>query len=397
MNETLIAPPVVQSNEEVDLTVATMKQGPLTGAREICENLDSKALEAFVNSKYVYCEKIASILARALRTGKNVLLFGPTGHAKSAVINDVIEHLGLEPFTFTQDFGEGTDEASLWGGYNFQRMKEENILDFHPNRSFLNKEIAVFEELFDAPPQVLCSLKNTLTSKCLSKGADPYKSKNKVIIALTNKDPEEIIAMGESYKALVDRFPLRMCVKWSDYSEKAYEGMFEVLGMGTKGMRSEFAKIIALACKDGKHISPRTAVQAFEIVLDAAAEYSAFDERALMSLEFIAGLEEIGKTKIKEWGEKVKDAEFTNNLEAWKTLMEASKELIESGHKVDDVLEAAYELQALEDTLINLTIPTKFDKEVRTVQEQITEVVEGLTRKAMDLNKIIKENPRAAE
>jgi hypothetical protein len=397
MSQPVIASQVIEPTDDVELTTASIKHEHMPGARDICENLDSKALEAFVNSKYVYCEKIASILARALRTGKNVLLFGPTGHAKSAVINDVIQHLGLDPYTFTQDFGEGTDEASLWGGYNFQRMKEENILDFHPDRSFLNKEIAIFEELFDAPPQVLCSLKNTLTSKWLSKGADPYKSKNKVIIALTNKNPDEIIAMGESYKALVDRFPLRMCVKWSDYSEKAYEGMFDILGMGTKAMRSEFSKIIALACKDGKHISPRTAVQAFEIVLDAASEYATFDERALMSLEFIAGLEEIGKTKIKEWSEKVKDNEFTNNLETWKTLMETSKELIESGRKVDEVLEAAYELQTLEETLINLTIPAKFDKAVRAVQEQITEVVEGLTRKAMDLNKIIKENPRASE
>lgn len=383
--------PLNLANESLNGSAKT-----ILSAQTVCENLDSKQLEKFVNSKYIYCDKIAAILARALRTGKNVLLYGPTGHAKSAVVKDVIEHLGLENFTFIQDFGEGTDEASLWGGYNFQRMKEENILDFHPDRSFLNKEIAVFEELFDAPPQVLCSLKNTLTSKTLSKGASPYKSKNKVIIALTNKDPEEIASMGESYKALVDRFPLRMRVAWNDYSERAYEGMFEVLGMGSKTMRSEFAKLIALASKGGKHISPRTAVQAFEIVLDAAVEHSVFDERALMTLEFVAGLEEIGRTKAKEWGDKIKDAEFTNNLDKWRTLMTTAQDLILTGSRVDEILETAYELQGLEEELVNATIPKKFDKEVRELQSGITSAVEDLSRRAIELNKILRDNTNAS-
>ncbi len=360
--------------------------------REQLAELTTQEVREIVNARFVFCEKIADAIARGLRSGKNVLLWGPTGHAKSAVVRDIIKGLELDDVTFVQDFGEGTDEASLWGGYNFKRMKEEHILDYHPERSFLNSEIAIFEEVFDAPPQVLCSLKNTLTAKCLFKSADPFPSKNRLIIAMTNKSPEEIVAMGESYKAFVDRFPLVVKVDWEEYSEKTYGKMFQVLNLGGDTMRREFAKLIAEAGKKGRPISPRTAVQAFEIVLNAAEEFGAFDERALAQLELIPGLEETGRKKAGEWQERIQEAQFASDFETWENMRDAGKDLLKAPVRMQEVLDMATALQALEEELVNCSVPTKHQTRVATMQKEVTSLVESLTKRTIELNKIIREN-----
>ena len=130
--------------------------------------------------KFIKTESIARVLALAVESGKNVLLWGPGGHGKSEMVELALRQVAESSEIFIQSFGEGMDEATLWGGLDFKKLEEDKVLQYYPQNSFLEKPFAVFEEIFDAPASVLLALKDTLTSKTLRKGGatiqDGYKN-----------------------------------------------------------------------------------------------------------------------------------------------------------------------------------------------------------------------------
>ena len=171
-----------------------------------------------LQEKFIYSEKPAQVLSLALESRKNCILFGDAGHGKSEMVAAAIDGLALSNDCFVQSFGEGMDEVRLWGGLDFRALEDEKVLHFAPHRSFLNRRIAVFEELFDAPAIVLQSLKDTLTARELRNGEQRFKMKTQTIIALTNRHPSEISELGAAAHALVERFPLQYEVKWESYT-----------------------------------------------------------------------------------------------------------------------------------------------------------------------------------
>ncbi len=128
-------------------------------------------IKAILEAGFVFVEEIARVVSLAFAGKKNLIVFGPAGHGKSEMIKAVVDGLGLDDETFYQFFGEGMDESRLFGGLNFRKLEEEKILEYFPEKSFLNSRVAVFEELFDAPASVLLALKDVLTAKELRNGA----------------------------------------------------------------------------------------------------------------------------------------------------------------------------------------------------------------------------------
>ncbi len=82
--------------------------------------------------------------------------------------------------------------------------------------SFMNHEYVIFEEAFDAPVYVLTILKDILTSRELRNGHQVFPIKTKMIVICTNHS-RSVIADDLSIKALMERFPLELEVKWQSY------------------------------------------------------------------------------------------------------------------------------------------------------------------------------------
>ncbi|RLG28192.1 hypothetical protein DRO03_10400, partial [Methanosarcinales archaeon] len=219
---------------------------------------------------FIFVEEIARILSLGFAGKKNIIVFGPGGHGKSEMVQAVIDGLNLSEDAFFQFFGEGMDESQLFGGLNFKKLEEEKVLEYYPEKSFLNYRIAVFEELFDAPASVLLALKDVLTARELRNGAQRFKMRTELIICLTNKEPAEISELGPAAHALVERFPLQLNLKWKDYSAKSYLQLFEKVagrlgGPVLNGFKAVLAEILAKATAEGNFVSPRTAVHAFQV------------------------------------------------------------------------------------------------------------------------------------
>ena len=266
-----------------------------------------------IAKNYVFSSKISEIIGIAIQSEKNVLLWGPAGHGKSEMSLACVKEAGKYEDCFIQSFGEGMDESRIYGGIDFRALEEEKVPIFNTERSFLCKEIAIFEEIFDAPAIVLQSLKDTLTSGWLRNGAQQVEMKTKCVIAITNINPAEISDIGASAHALVERFPLQLEVKWEDYKQESYLSMFNrVYPNFNASVKKFLAKLVERANEEGSFISPRTAIHALELLMAYADEDDdSLDYKTYQCLEFIPGFEVL----IKDVSDEIEEMKLREDAE----------------------------------------------------------------------------------
>jgi MoxR-like ATPase len=311
-------------------------------------NQHSKIVNALA-ATFINVDELARILALAIESGKNVLLWGPGGHGKSEMVAAALATVTSDENVFVQSFGEGMDEATLWGGLDFKALEAEKVMRYFPENSFLASEYAVFEEMFDAPASVLLALKDTLTSKRLRKGSQSFAMKTKVVIALTNKDPAEISELGPAAHALIERFPLQLKVSWKSYAAQDYLKLFEKVaprlpGADLNGSSRVLAEMIAKAGESGGIISPRSAVHALGVVKASAALRGSrvVEKQDLLDLRFIDGMEGLTENLQKEL-----DA-ATERAAAEARVMEAERKLASLLTIFDEAKRAASPIKLLQ-------------------------------------------------
>ena len=339
---------------------------------------NKKNIAEILAERFVYTNEVARILSLGFMGKKNIIMYGPAGHAKSEMVQAVVQGLGIEEETFFQFFGEGMDESRLFGGLNFKKLEDEKVLEYYPEKSFLNSKVAVFEELFDAPASVLLALKDTLTAKELRNGSQRFKMKTEIIICLTNKEPNEISELGPAAHALIERFPLQYNLKWADYSAGAYLKMFEKVapfigGPILNGFKAVLAEIISKATAEGNFISPRTAMHAFQ-VCQASAQIRGsdhVDKEDLVDLRFVPGLEGLAET-------------IQQELEMAMERAVAEKRIVEVEKKLKLLLE---ELAVANSPIKALQVAKKFD----IFQDEVSslKVTDGLIERRKNLREVV--------
>ncbi len=347
-------------------------------------------IREILGSSFVFYEEVAEVLAVALAAGKNVILWGPGGHAKSAMVTQVVRGLGLEAETFVQSFGEGMDEARLWGGLDFKKLDTEKVLEFYPERSFLATNYAVFEELFDAPPSVLLSLKDTLTAGALRNGAQTFKMQTKSIIVCTNREPGELSQLGPAVAALVERFPLQLRVAWPSYMAKDYLAMYTKLPSALNGFTAILAEVLGKATGEGNIVSPRTAMHARDAVLGhAKARGAAHAEKEdLRVLRFVPGLEALGANIEADISAAMERAEAEKVLSALEFLFKSLESELQAAETPIKALIAAKKFGQLEDQLAKLKVPDAMTKRRNDLRELVTRRVSEAQKKALDTTRV---------
>ncbi len=360
-------------------------------------NLYEKIRQALAD-KYIKSEDVARILALGLESGKNVLLWGPGGHGKSEMVAAALAAVAKEEEIFVQSFGEGLDEATLWGGLNFRKLEEDKILEYFPENSFLARSYAVFEEMFDAPATVLLALKDTLTARKLRKGAQVFPMATKVVIGITNRDPEEIADLGPAAAALVERFPLQLKVNWPAYKSADYLDLFKKVaprlpGADLNGTMGVLAELVAKA-GDGngsRPISPRSAVYALGVVKAAAALRGdgLVHKEDLVDLKFIDGLERLAENIRQELDAAYERAAAEGRIrEAETKLRSLISEFSAAGGSPIKLLQAARRFLNLQDEVANLKVTDG-------LTERRKQLREAVATKAAECQRLALENTRA--
>ncbi|KKQ93035.1 MAG: hypothetical protein UT66_C0006G0002 [candidate division CPR2 bacterium GW2011_GWC1_39_9] len=352
-------------------------------------------ISSILSANFVFTDEIARVFSLAFAGRKNCIVFGPGGHAKSEMIMKVVQELGLEDETFIQSFGEGMDESRLYGGLNFRKLEEEKVLEYYPERSFLNYRIAVFEELFDAPASVLLALKDTLTAGELRNGAQRFKKRTEVIIVPTNKEPGEISELGASAHALIERFPLQLNLRWKDYAAKSYLAMFEKVagrlgGPVLNGFKAVLAEILAKATSEGNFVSPRTAVHAFQVCQASASMRGANEvqKQDLTDLRFLPGLEGLAETIQGELDAAMKRAAAEKNLvAAEQKLRELLGELGQAATPIK-ALQVAKKFVNFEDEVSSLKVTDGLSERRKQIRETVAQKISEAQQRALENTRI---------
>ena len=236
----------------------------------------TKTVEAVtgVARDFVFMDKSLNILDIGLKTGKNIVLYGPGGHGKSELTMAYLAEKGIDPYVITMGTGMTTDR--LFGGLDIPTFEKSGKIEYLVENSFMNNEYVVFEELFDAPDFILEQLKDILSSKVFRNGTQIFPIKTKFIICCTNRTREEF-SKNASLKALMERFPLELNVVWDNYTEASYSKLLETK-FGEGNVDPIIPYLLQEYHRGGITISPRVAVTA----------YTVYEECGPDSLSFIA-------------------------------------------------------------------------------------------------------------
>jgi hypothetical protein len=366
-------------------------------------NLKSK-INAILSDKFIFTDDIADILASAIYAKQNVILYGPGGHGKSEMVEAVMEGLGLwrrdnqaQSETLIQSFGEGLTEDALWGGIDFRKLNHPTDPDmcFNVENSFLNYPVAVFEELFDAPAFCLLPLKHTLQAGFLAKNGKTHPMKTQLIIACTNRDPSEIAEMGETYRALLERFVLRQEVVWNNYNQGTYEALIrkhkKINRFGADEI-SILARLMQDCYQSGTFISPRTAMKAVDIIVGAA---NARQDRLVnltdfMSLKNVAGFTASVRRLQEQLENAHKEAEAKKQFESVITEFNNLKDSYNSG-LITRVIEwciLAKKFTNLHGKLSGMAVPDSIFDQKDGILRGCTDISESCMRAAKDATQV---------
>jgi peptidyl-tRNA hydrolase len=243
---------------------------------------------------------------------------------------------------------------------------------FNVENSFLNYPVAVFEELFDAPAFCLLPLKHTLQAGFLAKNGKSYPMKTEIIIACTNRDPEEIAEMGETYRALLERFVLRQEVVWQKYDVPSYSNLLKKhksIDRIPEELRTVFATTCANCFDSGNFISPRTAMKAVDVICGAATSAN----RQLAVIEDLHALSDVagfGKAtqKLKDSFELIiRQSKAENEMQIKTKEFDELIKQVESGtvHKVIEYCILAKKFLNLHDMFSAISVPdSMYDKKM---------------------------------
>lgn len=357
---------------------------------------------------FVYADKVKEILSLSYSSasiGKPipVLLYGRGGHGKSEMVRQVFEarkQLNEETYGI-QSFGEGMNEARIYGGIDLKALNcsEDPRQEYRPEWSFLNYHNYLLEELYDAPPIVLLSLKDTLTSRKLNNGHQSFEMKTLMLIAATNRHPGEIAEMGSSYEALVERFPLQVCVEWDSYKQEDFYKLFITADNNSSSifissdLKKILAGLIADAHSKGQWISPRQAMVCLSSLRASATIQgrTAATEDDLWSLKFIPGTDgilddlatnlervrvireateqlDIAKREVREIFQKMND--YNGNLK------------IPSSQKGTMLLNLSAKLDNINEKISNIRVPDQLIEQRNNLQNEVIELSDKALKSA---------------
>lgn len=318
---------------------------------------------------FVFMEDVGKILNLAINTEENVILYGKGGYGKSEYTMEHLRELGIEPYVITMGSGMTTDR--LFGGLDLQKFNETGKIEYLVENSFMNHEYVIFEELFDAPDFILEQLKDILSSGCFRNGTQLFPIQTRVIVCCTNKTREEF-AKNTSLRALMERFPLELEVKWDNHNRITYEKLLNTKLGFADPMLTYILEQYAIG---GNIISPRIALKSAKIIAQCGPD----------SLNFIADFSskpDVLKNAI---------AKFQSIFEINELIMKMTQSVTEfeslSFNSIDDVKNGNKLNKSIYANILKLKGIKADDSLVQTTTDAIkkfTEVYEK-NKKALDL------------
>lgn len=149
-------------------------------------------------------EQLAELMVLAAVAQEHLLIIGPPGTAKSAVVRRVASALGGRYFEYL--LGRFTEPAELFGPVDLRKLREGTV-ETDVAGMLPEAEVAFLDEVFLGSTAILNTLLGVLNERRFRRGHTDLPCPLRICVGATNVLPED-----ESLAAFADRFLLHLFV-----------------------------------------------------------------------------------------------------------------------------------------------------------------------------------------
>lgn len=150
-------------------------------------------------------EQLAELIVLAAVAGEHLLILGPPGTAKSAVVRRVAAALGGRYFEYL--LGRFTEPSELFGPVDLRRLRE-GVVETDVSGMLPEAEVAFLDEVFLGSTAILNSLLGVLNERRFRRGHTQIDCPLRVCVGAANALPDD-----EALAAFADRFLLHLFVE----------------------------------------------------------------------------------------------------------------------------------------------------------------------------------------
>lgn len=230
-------------------------------------------------------EQLAELMILAAVAQEHLLVIGPPGTAKSAVVRRVARSLGGQYFEYL--LGRFTEPSELFGPVNLSKLRD-GLVETDTAGMLPEAEIAFLDEVFLGSTAILNTLLGLLNERQFRRGHTRIDSPLRICVGAANALPED-----EGLAAFADRFLLHVFVEpvpdnrledllaggWAASQHQvtvmADLASLDVLNRAVpqvdmEGVRLALAQAIRLLRQAKVHLSDRRIVKAQRLIAAAA-------------------------------------------------------------------------------------------------------------------------------
>lgn len=150
-------------------------------------------------------EQLAELIVLAAVAQEHLLILGPPGTAKSAVVRRVAAALGGRYFEYL--LGRFTEPSELFGPVDLRRLRE-GVVETDVSGMLPEAEVAFLDEVFLGSTAILNTLLGVLNERRFRRGHTQVACPLRVCVGASNALPDD-----ESLAAFADRFLLHLFVE----------------------------------------------------------------------------------------------------------------------------------------------------------------------------------------
>ena len=166
-----------------------------------------------VRSRFTERDDLVQKVKYAFMMREHLLVDGPTGAGKSAVLNTVIDNIqGAD--VWAMDLTKFTTDTMVFGAYDIKEMKENGKTVHMTAGSLIEANFAKCGEFLDANDPLLRTLLGVMNERKVRRGPQEYEVPLVSLVADTNFRIDDLPGRRQQLAAVLDRFLFQVTVEY---------------------------------------------------------------------------------------------------------------------------------------------------------------------------------------